>query len=155
MNEQAPSLVEFAKHSPIPKKVLLLLNREGLIQDPLAQVDQIGLHLLEKLWGRKDVLRPQLNRMSMKARVSFLRTATLNSKWERYAYSRFYNQETGSGLSLATVIEEIQTTFRFRLSKQQFNRVKTLRHQAWMAMDRAQNNEETHQLEEKKAQTNK
>ena len=155
MNEQAPTLVEFAKHSPIPKKVLLLLNREGLIQDPLAQVDQIGLHLLEKLWGRKDVLRPQLNRMSMKARGSFLQTVTLNSKWERYAYSRFYNQETGSSLSLATVIEEIQTTFRFHLSKQQLNRVKTLRHQVWIAKNRPRNDEETKRLEDKKAQTNK
>lgn len=151
MNETFPSIAEYAKHSPIPKKVLLLLNREGLIQDPLVQVDQIGLLLLEKLWGRKDVLRPQLNRMSMKARISFLRTATLNSKWERYAYSRFYNQEPGSGLSLETVIEEIQTTFRFRLSKRQINRVKTLHHNVWIAKNRPRNGEETERWEEEKS----
>ena len=95
MNDQLPTIAEYARQSPIPKKVLLLLNRENLIQDPLSDEDQIGLHLLEKVWGRKDVLRPQLNRMSMRTRISFVRTATLNSKWERYAYSRFSTRSRG------------------------------------------------------------
>ena len=151
MNDQLPTIAEYARQSPIPKKVLLLLGRENIIQDPLSQEDQIGLHLLEKVWGRKDVLRPQLNRMSMRARISFVRTATLNSKWERYAYSRFFNQETGTGLSLETVIEEIQTTFRFHLSKRQINRVKTLRHQVWIAKNRPRNEEQAEQREEEKS----
>ena len=151
MTDQLPTIAEYARQSPIPKKVLLLLNRENIIQDPLSDEDRIGLHLLEKVWGRKDVLRPQLNRMSMRARISFVRTATLNSKWERYAYSRFFNQETGTGLSLETVIEEIQTTFRFRLSKRQINRVKTLRHQVWIAKNRPRNEEQAERREEEKS----
>ena len=151
MIDQLPTIAEYARQSPIPKKVLLLLNREDLIQDPLSDEDQIGLHLLEKVWGRKDVLRPQLNRMSMRARISFVRTATLNSKWERYAYSRFFNQEPATGLSLETVVEEIQTTFRFRLSKRQINRVKTLRHQVWIAKNRPRNEEQADRREEEKS----
>ena len=151
MNDQLPTIAEYARQSPIPKKVLLLLNRENLIQDPLSDEDQIGLHLLEKVWGRKDVLRPQLNRMSMRTRISFVRTATLNSKWERYAYSRFFNQEPGTGLSLETVIEEIQTTFRFRLSKRQIKRVQTLRHQVWIAKNRPRNEEQAERREEEKS----
>ena len=151
MNDQLPTIAEYARQSPIPKKVLLLLNRENLIQDPLSQEDRIGLHLLEKVWGRKDVLRPQLNRMSMRTRISFVRTATLNSKWARYAYSRFFNQEPGTGLSLETVVEEIQATFRFRLSKRQINRVKTLRHQVWIAKNRPRNEEQAERREEEKS----
>ena len=151
MTDQLPTIAEYARQSPIPKKVLLLLNRENIIQDPLSDEDRIGLHLLEKVWGRKDVLRPQLNRMSMRARISFVRTATLNSKWERYAYSRFFNQEPATGLSLETVVEEIQTTFRFRLSKRQINRVKTLRHQVWVAKNRPRNEEQAERREKEKS----
>ena len=151
MTDQLPTIAEYARQSPIPKKVLLLLNRENLIQDPLSDEDQIGLHLLEKVWGRKDVLRPQLNWMSMRTRISFVRSATLNSKWERYAYSRFFNQEQGTGLSLETVVEEIQATFRFRLSKRQINRVKTLRHQVWIAKNRPRNEEQAERREEEKS----
>ena len=151
MNDQLPTIAEYARQSPIPKKVLLLLGRENIIQDPLSQEDQIGLHLLEKVWGRKDVLRPQLHRMSIRARISFVRKATLNSKWERYAYSRVFNQEPGTGLSLETVIEEIQTTFRFRLSKRQIKRVQTLRHQVWIAKNRPRNEEQAERREEEKS----
>jgi hypothetical protein len=136
MNDQLPTIAEYARQSPIPKKVLLLLGRENIIQDPLSQEDQIGLHLLEKVWGNKDVLRPQLNRMSMRARISFVRTATLNSKWERYAYTRFRNQAPGKKLAMQTVLEEIETTFCFRLNSQLRKRLYLIRNRAQVARHR-------------------
>ena len=133
MNE---SIAEYCQHSPIPKKVLLLLNREGIILDPLCENDLIGLQLLEKVWGKKEVLRPQLSRMRYRVRLSFLRTVDLASKWERYAYSRFRNQEPGTQLSLRQVIEEIQATYLFKLNKQQSKRVEAIRKRARMARQR-------------------
>lgn len=136
MNEHLPTIVEYAQHSPIPRKVLLFLQREGIVQDPLNREDQIGLRLLEKVWGNKTVLRSQLSRMSLKVRESFVRTVSLNSKWERYAYSRFFNQEPGSRLSVQKVIDEIQTTFRFKPTKNQVNRIQKIRNQAQVARHR-------------------
>ena len=133
MNE---SIAEYCQHSPIPKKVFLLLNREGIIQDPLCENDLIGLQLLEKVWGKKEVLRPQLSRMRYRVRLSFLRTVDLASKWERYTYSRFRNQEPGTQLSLRQVIEEIQATYLFKLNKQQIKRVKALHNRARIARHR-------------------
>jgi len=133
MNE---SIAEYCQHSPIPKKVFLLLNKEGIIQDPLCENDLIGLQLLEKVWGKKEVLRPQLSRMRYRVRLSFLRTVDLASKWERYAYSRFRNQEPGTQLSLRQVIEEIQATYLFKLNKQQSKRVEAIRKRARMARNR-------------------
>ena len=46
MDEQPPTLANFARHSPIPRKVLLYLHRQHLIQDPLSRDDLIGLRLL-------------------------------------------------------------------------------------------------------------
>ena len=126
MDEQSPTLADFARHSPIPRKVLLYLHRQHLIQDPLSRDDWLGLRLLEQVWGNKEILRPQLNRMSLRTRQSFLRTVSLNTKWERYAYSRFYNGKPGVRLSGRLVVDEIQTTFRFQLTKAQLRRVLTI-----------------------------
>ena len=136
MDAQSPTLANFARHSPIPRKVLLYLHRQQLIQDPLRREDLFGLRLLEQVWGRKEVLRPQLNRMSLRTRQSFLRTVSLNTKWERYAYSRFYNGKPGTRLSVRLVVDEIQTTFRFQLTKQQLRRVLTIRNRAQVARHR-------------------
>ena len=136
MNDQLPTLADFARHSPIPRKVLLYLHRQHLIQDPLSQDDLLGLRLLEQVWGNKEILRPQLNRMSLRTRQSFLRTVSLNTKWERYAYSRFYNSKPGVRLSVRLVVDEIQTTLRFQLTRQQLRRVLTIRNRAQVARHR-------------------
>ena len=55
MDEQSPTLTDFARHSPIPRKVLLYLHRQQLIQDPPCREDLLGLRLLEQVWGNKAV----------------------------------------------------------------------------------------------------
>ncbi|WP_319549537.1 hypothetical protein [Desulfogranum marinum] len=130
---------EYAKTSPIPKRILRYLHRVGEIHDPLSREDLIGLHFLEQIWGRKELLRAQLSRLSLKARLSFLRTADLPTKWERYAYSRFYNLAPGSKLPMPALIEEIQTTFCFQLGKQQISRLYTIRNRAQVAKHREKN----------------
>ena len=136
MDEQSPTLANFARQSPIPRKVLLYLHRQLLIQDPLSREDLLGLRLLEQVWGNKEILRSQLSRMSKKSRLPFLLTAHLDSKWERYAYSRFYNSKPGVRLSVRLVVDEIQTTFRFQLTKAQLRRVLTIRNRAQVARHR-------------------
>ncbi len=130
------NITEYAKNSSIPKRILRYLNREGIIADPLRREDLIGLQYLEKVWGKREVLRAQLNRLSLKARLSFLRTADLPTKWERYAYSRFHNYTPGKKLAMETVVEEIQTTFGFILNKQQKKCLYKIRNRAQVARHR-------------------
>jgi len=127
---------EFAGNSPLPRKVLLYLNRQGAIHDPLRREDLIGLHFLERVWGSKEVLRPQLAKLSMKARLSLIRTAALQTKWERYAYSRFRNHKDGKKLAMQSVIEEIEVTFSFTLSQQHIRRLYKIRNRAQVARHR-------------------
>jgi DNA-directed RNA polymerase specialized sigma24 family protein len=133
MQPKQPTITEFSRKSPLPRKILLLLQRKQIIKDPLTPENLNGLHLLEQVWGDRNVLRPQIARMSRIAREKFIRTVALNSKWERYAYSRYFNQEPGSRLSLQQVIEEIQTTFRFELTKKQISRIRNIRSKAQVA----------------------
>ena len=74
--------------------------------------------------------------MSLQTRQSFLRTVSLNTKWERYAYSRFYNSKPGVRLAVRLVVDEIQTTFRFQLTKAQLRRVLAIRNRAQVARHR-------------------
>ena len=133
MQPKLPTITEFSRKSPLPRKILLLLKRKEIIQDPLTPENQIGLRVLEQVWGDRNVLRPQISRMSRLAREKFIRTVALSSKWERYAYSRYFNQEPGSRLSLQQVIEEIQATFRFELTKKQVSRIRNIRSKAQVA----------------------
>jgi hypothetical protein len=155
MHSHSPTIIEYARQSRIPRRVLLLLNRQGILHDPLTRVELIGLQFLEQIWGHKEILRPQLSRMPLKARLSFLRTVSLTTKWERYAYTRFYNQKTDSRLSLQTVVEEIQATFLFQLNKGQIERVKAVRNRARVARHRARHRVSTKEHNDYIAQTNK
>ena len=130
------TISEYARQSQIPQRVLRQLQREGIIEDPLCREDHLNLQFLEKIWGKKEVLRPQLSRMSMKARLNFLRTTDLTSKWERYAYTRFRSQESGQKLAMQTVLDEIETTFSFRLNRQQIKRLYRIRNRAQVARHR-------------------
>lgn len=135
------SISEFATNSVIPKRLLRYLHREAILLDPLSLENQICLRFLEQVWGRTEVLRPQLTKLSMKARLNCIRTADLTSKWERYAYSRFRNQAQGRKLPMTTVVEEIEITFGFRLSKQQKQRLYTIRNRAQVARHRQKKSE--------------
>jgi hypothetical protein len=75
----------------------------------------------------------------MKARLSFIRTADLPTKWERYAYSRFRNQEEGKILAMQTVVEEIEITFGFSLSSQHVKRLYKIRNRAQVSRHREKN----------------
>ena len=129
-------ITEYATVTSIPRNILRYLNREGFIQDPLCREDFICLRFLEQVWGNKKILRSQLSRLSLKTRESFLRTADLPSKWERYASTRFYNLEDGKRLPMGALIEEIQTTFSFILSKKQIGRLYKIRNRVQVARHR-------------------
>jgi len=129
-------ITEYAQVTSIPRNILRYLNSEGMIEDPLNEEDYIRLRFLEQIWGNKKILRSQLGRLSMKARESFLRTADLPSKWERYASTRFYNMEQGKKLRMGALIEEVQTTFGFVLSKKQISRLYTIRNRVQVVRHR-------------------
>ncbi|MHB1350311.1 MAG: hypothetical protein ACYCYR_10610 [Desulfobulbaceae bacterium] len=130
------TIAEYAQESVIPKRTLTYLHRREIIQDPLQNDDLVRLQLLEQVWCDRELLRWQLRRFSLKARTSLIRTADLATKWERYAYSRFRNQEEGSILSMDRVVQEIETTFGFKLNKQHIRRLHRARNRAQVARHR-------------------
>lgn len=124
------SLAEYAKNSKIPARTLHFMKDQGFIHDPLNHDDLVGLALLEKVWCRREVLRPQVARLSKTDRQRLIRTADLPTKWERYAYSRFRNQQAEKSLPMRTVIMEIENTFGFQPDQEAIRKLYKARNRA-------------------------
>ncbi len=121
---------QYARSSRIPRYVFYHLRDKGLIQDPLTNDNLIGLELLEKIWGQRELLRPQLAQLSIADRQRFIKTADLPTKWERYAYSRFRNHDAKTNLPMQTVVKEIEDIFGFDLNKIQKQKLYRARNRA-------------------------
>ncbi|KJR98273.1 MAG: hypothetical protein VR65_21130 [Desulfobulbaceae bacterium BRH_c16a] len=127
---------EYAKTSKIPLKTLRWMKRTKTISDPLLDEDLIGMKLLENLWGLHDFLRPQLSQKNIKYRKALIDTCDLETKWERYAYSRFMNLEPNKRLFMNNLIVEIEFTYRFKLSIFEIKKLYRVRKRAHRAKER-------------------
>ncbi|MCK9293506.1 MAG: hypothetical protein M0P70_00350 [Desulfobulbaceae bacterium] len=127
---------EYAKTSKIPLKTLRWMERINTTSDPLTDNDLIGLKLLEKLWGMHDFLRPQITKKGKKDKEALFDTCDLETKWERYAYSRFMNMEPGKRLSMKVLLTEIELTYRFKLSDFDIRKLYRVRKRAHRAKER-------------------
>ncbi len=92
----------YAEQSPLTRKILRWMVQEGMITDPLSEADLTGLQLIERTWGRREILRAQLSRLSKTRRRQLINSADLETKWERYAYSRTQTCTQGSYLQCPT-----------------------------------------------------
>lgn len=121
----------YAKTSTLPLKTLYWMVRNQVINNPLSDEDLIGLQLLEKVWGRREILRTQLSIFSKKRRLELIDTADIATKWERYAMSRFRNIQPGKRLSMERLINEIELTFDFILKAPHIKRLYQIRRKAY------------------------
>jgi hypothetical protein len=131
---------EYAKTSKIPLKTLRWIARNEFISDPLTDNDLIGLKLLETLWGLHEFLRPQLHRKNIKDRKALLATCDLETKWERYVYSRFMNLEPDQRIFMRYLIPEIELTFRFKMSDFDIRKLYRVRKRVHRAKERQAQN---------------
>jgi DNA-binding transcriptional MerR regulator len=127
---------EYAKTSKIPLKTLRWMERIKTISDPLPDEDLIGLKLVEKLWGMHDFLRPQLSQKNIKYRKALIDTCDLETKWERYAFSRLMNLEPGKRLFMKNLIAEIELTHRFKMSIFEIKKLYRVRKRVHKAKER-------------------
>ncbi|MCP3891363.1 MAG: hypothetical protein GY702_21230 [Desulfobulbaceae bacterium] len=106
----------YAKQSVLSRKILRWMVKNEMIENPLSQKDLWGLRLLEKTWCKREILRSQLRHFSRKRRLHLIDSADFETKWERYAFSRFNNLEEGKRLTLKKLVDEIEITFGFILN---------------------------------------
>ncbi len=131
-------IADYAATSRVPLKTLRWMVAQEIASNPLTDRNLIGLEMIEKLWKKRDFLRPQVRQMDVKARQALINTCALATKWERYAYSRFTNLEAGKRLFMKNLVAEIELTYRFKLSENQVGKLFQLRKRVHKAKERAQ-----------------
>jgi hypothetical protein len=91
--------------------------KNEMIENPLSEDNLLGLRLFEKTWYKREILRSQLSHFSRKRRLQLIDSADFETKWERYAFSRFNNLKEGERLTVKKLTDEIEITFGFTLSQ--------------------------------------
>jgi hypothetical protein len=112
---------DYAKVSKIPAVILKKISSKGLVKVPLSEDDIKCLNFLEKVWEDKAIFHALIHKLlirkSQKARDAFLNTIDLETKWERYAFSRFFNYDPkdhgGRKLHLSVVVEDLKKYLNF------------------------------------------
>ena len=127
---------EFSKISDIPKNILVKLFVEGLLDESLSEANVQCLRFLEKVWNNKVIcrawIRKYLSRKNKKERWIFFATVDLESRWERYAFTRFLNQnQSGRRIRMANVIEEIREYYGLELNHFQQRRLYAIRERVY------------------------
>ena len=130
---------DFAKTSKIPIDLLKKITRSGMVETPLSENDIKGLEFLEKIWGDavicQALLYKRLVKKSKKAREAYLNTFDLETKWERYAFSRFYNYDPkdhgGRKLRLSAVINDLKEFLNFDPNYFQIRRLYAVRQKVY------------------------
>ena len=125
------NIEQYAKESKLPLKILRWMVRENMVQNPLSDTDLIGLSLVEKLWQKRIYTRAMIAKFSRKERLQFLETAHLETKWERYAFSRFRGLKKDERIKMQRVIDEIEVTFGFEISRWHKDRLYNIRQQVY------------------------
>ena len=132
-------LENFARISRIPLALLKKIARAGVVEVPLSEHDILGLKFLEKIRDNeglcKELLYKHLVKKSKKAREAYLNTIDLETKWERYAFSRFYNynseEKGGRNLKMSKVIEDLKNYLKFEPNHFQVKRLYSVRKKAY------------------------
>lgn len=132
-------LMDFAITSRIPLALLKKIARAGMVEIPLSENDIIGLNFLEKIRGNEELCKvlfyKHLVKKSKRAREAYLNTIDLETKWERYVFSRFYNYNTkekgGRNLKMSKVIENLKNYLNFEPNHFQIRRLYSVRKKAY------------------------
>ncbi|MDR3715917.1 MAG: hypothetical protein P4L51_24155 [Puia sp.] len=137
--EVAMNIADLPSTFPLPKSVLKKLSRLGLFEEPLSEDDIAVLKVLGKILDNDKafhvLIRQRLIRKSKKDREAYLNTLDLETKWERYAFTRFYNYDPqehgGKKLRLQKVVEDLKKYLKFTPNYFQLQRLYTVRKKAY------------------------
>ncbi len=121
----------YAEQSVLSRKILRWMVKNEMIQNPLSEDNLLGLKLLETTWCKREILRSQLRQFSKKRRLHLIDSADFETKWERYAFSRFNNLEDGERLTLKKLVDEIEITFGFTLKQVHKKRLYKVRQRSY------------------------
>ena len=110
------TISSYSKSSKIPLRILRHLKDKGVLSSPLTHEDFAFLSRMEQIWCDRQLLRSQLGRFSLDRRLGIIETASLKTKWERYAFTTLRNLPPGNRIPMKKLVATIENYFRITLS---------------------------------------
>lgn len=110
-------ITSYSKSSRIPLRILRHLKDKGLLSDPLTREDISFLSRMEQIWCDRQLLRSQLGRFSLDRRLTIIETASLETKWERYAFTMLRNLPPGNRIPMKRLVATLENYFQITLSE--------------------------------------
>lgn len=110
-------IYSYSKSSKIPLRILRHLKDKGVLSDPLNHEDIAFLSRMEQIWCDRQLLRSQLGRFSLDRRLGIIETASLETKWERYAFTMLRNLTPGKRIPLKKLVAILENYFLITLSE--------------------------------------
>lgn len=96
-----------AELTNLPAKLLWKMCREGIICDPVADMDLRGLAMISQVWRREWFLRMALAEFSQARREELIRKPELN-RVERYVLTCYLNAREGERIQTRDIIARVK-----------------------------------------------
>lgn len=119
------SLIDAARLIRLPRRLLTLLQRDGIIGERLSNEEIKGLAILEAMWGREVYAREFARPLRPARRKAMLFTVDLD-RTDRYILRCFLNLKDGERLPVKEVINRVQKYLGFKVAPDKVRRARQI-----------------------------
>jgi len=124
-NEDRTEVKDAAQLTNLPTKLLWKMVREGVIGDPVADMDLRGLAIISDIWRREWFLRMALAEFSQTRREELIRKPELN-RVERYVLTCYLNAKEGERIQTGVIIDRVKHYLNAPVSTKQVHRIRAM-----------------------------
>jgi hypothetical protein len=114
-----------AQLTNLPAKLLWRICREGIICNPVADMDLRGLAMVGQIWRREWFLRMALSEFSQTRREELIRKPEL-TRVERYMLTCYLNAKEGERIQTSNIIALVEHYLNARVSAKQVHPIRAL-----------------------------
>jgi len=114
-----------AELTNLPPKLLWRLCREGIICNPVADMDLRGLAMISQIWRREWFLRMALAEFSQTRREELIQKPEL-TRVERYVLKCYLNAKDGERIQTRNIIALVEHYLNARVSTKQVHRIRAM-----------------------------
>lgn len=123
--EDRTEVKDAAQLTNLPLKLLWRLCREGIICNPVADMDLRGLAMISDIWRREWFLRMALAEFSQTRREELIRKPELN-RVERYVLTCYLNAKEGERIQTRDIIGRVKHYLNVPVSAKQVHRIRAM-----------------------------
>ncbi|TYO96803.1 hypothetical protein EDC39_11291 [Geothermobacter ehrlichii] len=119
------TLKEAAELVDLPASIVERLHRDGIIDDPVSELDLKGLVILSHVRGRAWYMRKMLAPLPRGYRLKILQEGDL-SRAERYALSCYLEAKKGERVFVQDVMQRVHDYLGVELGRKQVERIRAI-----------------------------